>query len=102
MTTKPERWLTEEEKRKIRAAIDRYEWKHSWHLQTDRNGYTNWDSNENLIKCRHVLEEYRREALQFAAACDILAGRIKSVQEAIAAYEAECDEADKSEASHEN
>jgi hypothetical protein len=102
MTTKPERWLTEEEKRQIRAAIDWHEWKHSRHLQTDRNGYINWGSNENLIKCRHVLEEYRREALQFAAVCDILVGRIKSVQEAIAAYEAECDEADKSEASHEN
>lgn len=61
----------------IRAAIDAYEWKHSWHLPSDQFGHTQWSSVETWRECLEVLESYRSGAIAFAAKCDRLAGILK-------------------------
>jgi len=78
----PKLWLTSDEQNEVRQAIDAYAWKHSWHLPADHNGYTKWDEPDTLAKCLEVLEQYRRDAMRFAAKCDRLAERIVSIQKA--------------------
>lgn len=85
-----ELWLDNEEREQVRAAIDRFEWKHSWHLpKYPGGGGIDWHDPATLAKCREVLEEYRTMCLSFAVTCDRLAQRIASIQEKTASDSAE-------------
>ena len=64
--------LIYEVKDEIREAIDAYEWKHSWHLEKDQWGYTDWNHPNTLKDCKNVLEEYATKAMAFAVKCDRL------------------------------
>jgi len=76
----PKLRLTSDEQKEVCDAINAYAWKHSWHLPADHNGYTKWDDHKTLAKCLEVLEQYRRDAIRFAAKLDRLAERIVSIQ----------------------
>lgn len=59
-------------KEEIRAAIDAYEWKHSWHLPRDENGFIDWFDDKTLTECRDVLASYANTAKSFADKCSRL------------------------------
>lgn len=86
--------ISPDERELILAAIDRFQWKHSWHLPRDSSGhYVDWYNPATLTKCRTALEEYRTMCLTFACTCDKLVGRLTEEQTAIAAEEREEQEA---------
>ena len=45
----------------LRQAIDRGEWKHSWHLPKNSAG-VDWNNPETIEKCREILEEQINDA----------------------------------------
>lgn len=59
--------LSQKSKDEIIEAIDRGNWKHSWHLKLSRYGNIDFDSEENLSKMIQVLESERDFGLEVAA-----------------------------------
>lgn len=51
----------------LTAAIDRGEWKNSWHLPKDENGYIGWFKEETAKKVQEVLHEEFLWAFRVAA-----------------------------------
>ena len=54
----------------IRGIIDRGEWKHSWHLPKDSNGYIDWFGASTSVRVRELLEEALSEGIRLAAAAE--------------------------------
>ena len=46
----------------LRKQIDVGAWKHSWHLPTDANGYTDWNNLKTITKIRDVLVDQITDA----------------------------------------
>ena len=44
---------------RVIQAIDRGEWKHSWHLPKNNNGDIDWFDSETAKKVREILEDER-------------------------------------------
>jgi hypothetical protein len=57
---------------RIRKEIDRFEWKHSWHLKRSEGGTIEWDSEENIKKIRKILHEHLDYANKMKAECEEL------------------------------
>lgn len=56
---------------RILKEIDRFEWKHSWHLKK-AYGTIDWSDPENVAKIRKVLREHRDYAREMNANCELL------------------------------
>jgi hypothetical protein len=65
----------------IRNTIDRYEWKHSWHLPKDAYGYIAWTSKDTLDEVQKILDRYAQDAAFFAAKCLRLAAIVRARRE---------------------
>ena len=55
--------MDKNQKSKILSLIDRGTWKHSWHLEHSKFGYTDWSNKKNIEKCLEIAREAREEAL---------------------------------------
>ena len=67
--------LNKYEKESVLSLIDRGGWKHSWHLNKNKYGYTDWWDKKNLQDCLDLAKRAHEEALGLTR----LAERCKTV-----------------------
>lgn len=62
--------IHKETARTVLQLIDISTWKHSWHLNKNEYGYTDWGNKSNLDKCLDVAHAANTEATDLLALSD--------------------------------
>lgn len=67
-------------KEQLQKAIDRFEWKHSWHLPKDTNGYILWSDPQTVSKCIEILKGHLKIGIRITSESQNLIEKLEEYQ----------------------